>query len=361
MSSVRSILQFCVAIVLLYFGPGTKAVGASPQNTNNKTACTVQIGDSIDPIALTLSTLRQSEARIRVANQTFELHQIVRIRVTNFHLRDLTGNEVPNPILVEPSVGTLDPLESLIVLLRVDTKRAFSPGVYSATLTFDDVIKGTAEICKKNVQITVSSPKPFFSNQTVWVQRWLVFATVQNLRVSVPLTGYVSANTVLEPAIVARKDYGDFRRAVPRFSSAEPTNNVEYLIDELPHAGEYSGSLQVFPGDSGKVVLNIFVQDAIYWPVLISAIGVLIAMWSRTTALIGFNALRKMPKASEWAKSAVAFAIAIVVGLQRYYFGKPFGTSVDYASMFLVGAGAKISLDFLVATAGRLFLTEATD
>lgn len=55
-----------------------------------------------------------------------------------------------------------------------------------------------------------------------------------------------------------------------------------------------------------------------------------------------------------------AWIIAIITGLNTYYFGKPFGTVGDYGLLFVWAAGTKATLDILTAVADKLVSAGAT-
>lgn len=52
----------------------------------------------------------------------------------------------------------------------------------------------------------------------------------------------------------------------------------------------------------------------------------------------------------------IAFAIALIAGMNQYYLGQAFGTFKDYLSLVLVGFGTRAALDALNAVLDRLFL-----
>ena len=51
---------------------------------------------------------------------------------------------------------------------------------------------------------------------------------------------------------------------------------------------------------------------------------------------------------------AIAVLIAILTGLNSYYFSQPFGTLKDYVGLFLWAAGTKATLDILGAVLDKL-------
>ena len=57
---------------------------------------------------------------------------------------------------------------------------------------------------------------------------------------------------------------------------------------------------------------------------------------------------------SDFAVTSLAFVIALITGLNTYYFGKSFGNLADYATLFLWAAGTKATLDIVVAVTSAL-------
>ncbi|MBC7911585.1 MAG: hypothetical protein H7Y30_13845 [Pyrinomonadaceae bacterium] len=55
------------------------------------------------------------------------------------------------------------------------------------------------------------------------------------------------------------------------------------------------------------------------------------------------------------ALALIAFAIALLTGLNTYYFDKPFGSLQDYVGLFLWGAGTKVAVDTMSAALQWLF------
>jgi hypothetical protein len=51
----------------------------------------------------------------------------------------------------------------------------------------------------------------------------------------------------------------------------------------------------------------------------------------------------------------LAFVLALLTGMNEFYFGKTFGTLQDYLTLFLWAAGTKVALDFLNALLDRFF------
>src|ERR1700693_3665387 len=58
------------------------------------------IGDGSDSIDVSLDTIQNGGAFISVINASLRTQRIMRIRTTDFHMRDLMGNEMPNTVLV---------------------------------------------------------------------------------------------------------------------------------------------------------------------------------------------------------------------------------------------------------------------
>jgi len=359
------VLSLCTLLVFIFWSRNSVASGQKPPlsqsvNTssagvsNPKTTDTIQVGSGQDPVPLDLNDLRKGTARVSVLNPTSVSHRFTKIRTTDFHLQDAAGHEIRNAVSVHPVDGTLPSLESLILVFAVDPKLIVSAGLYSGFVVLDDTTNGVPETIKRAAQISVPEVKPLLSSRTLWLTRNWIFAPVRRATFVVPLSDYISTNTGLRAGILQRSDHGEVVRVTPQVAGDSPVQDISYVVGDLPYAGKYDGSLHLGAAGESTVTLTVYVQDAIYWPILASALGVLVALWSKQTALLGFQGIRQIPKAPEWAKSGIAFALAIVGGLQRYYFGKPFGDSTDYISMFLVGAGAKVSLDLVIA-AGRRF------
>jgi hypothetical protein len=67
--------------------------------------------------------------------------------------------------------------------------------------------------------------------------------------------------------------------------------------------------------------------------------------------------LDKAIRLGDVGTTALALVIALLTGLNAYYFGKPFGTIEDYCGLFLWAAGTKVGLDIVTSVLDKFVIS----
>lgn len=118
-------------------------------------------------------------------------------------------------------------------------------------------------------------------------------------------------------------------------------------IEGLDAVGTYSGKLDLIGScnDGGTIPVKVEVTDNIWWAISTIVLGLLIS-FSVLQSRGKTRVKTLLNKASEDRGVLILTGVvAILTGLNQFYFDKTFGTPGDYIQLFVLGAGTYVAVN----------------
>jgi hypothetical protein len=257
--------------------------------------------DFAQPESLTLEWKQGSEQGAEILSDEVRTRKL-RVLISDFGLKDTSGKNVSSSKVIKVVHESGELINgALQILLRVVHTPDVKPGIYTGRVTVRaEEPRANSCLISKQIKLTVPSPSSpvvtalgpvlLIDKLTLWAYKWLPLLNFDCDDCYLPLKNQVTGKTTPPEGGkrlgAVRKDTGGTGVVYATSSSAPLTDGTHGLwldIKGLEEAGKYEGDIVLDPtaGDKAKVVLTVYAAHRPILPVIVIALGILLAMFTK--------------------------------------------------------------------------------
>ena len=276
-------IPICQAVAaVLIAAPLLHSDGAG---TGAPTALSLAVVDtSKGAVSFTWTQLLQSTARVLISN-TGNDPEKVNARLTIFYRdppADSSEASSPAELTLTPTPPEIEIPPGATQIFAVSADEKAIPGNYSGFLVIADSSAKPLKSVTIQIHITVEGPQPLVSKLTVKLLRLIpAVPWYWSRELTVPLRDNAQ-NRVKDGTVigVVRSDNEGWVPVRWKGIASGAPDEAKLEVDPPPAARKYDGDLKLAgPGTPANLTLTVLIQDCVFWPICVLALGTWMAFW----------------------------------------------------------------------------------